>query len=174
MRGFQVWINLPAANKMDNPEYQEYSSAAFPVVETADYTAKVLIGRFADKVSPIEDAITQVIYLDVQVKAGKHFQYTLPSENNSLLYVFEGSGQLNGQNVPVHTLFVPGSDNNTLEVVAGAQGVRFVMMSGKPVNEPIVQYGPFVMNTKEEIEQAMRDYQSNRLVRDRAWIKRDQ
>ena len=99
MRGFQVWINLPAANKMDNPEYQEYSSTAFPIAKSADYTVKVLIGRFADKTSPIEDATTHVTYLDVQVKPGRHFQYTLPEENNSLLYLFEGSGQLNGQNM---------------------------------------------------------------------------
>jgi len=94
MRGFQLWINLPAVNKMDEPEYQEYKSADFPVVETPDYSAKVLIGSFANTTSPIVDSITNVTYVDVQLHAGKTFEYTLPSEHNNMLYVFEGDGLL--------------------------------------------------------------------------------
>ena len=172
MRGFQLWINLPAANKMDKPEYQEYHSDAFPVIETSDYSTKVIIGRFANETSPIVDDITHVSYFDVQVKAGKRFQHELHAENNSFLYLFEGDGQLNGQNVPLNTMIVSGADDTTTDFTAGDQGARFVLVSGKPINEAIVQYGPFVMNTREEIDQAMRDYQSNNFVRDRAWINR--
>lgn len=172
LRGFQLWINLPAANKMDAPEYQEYKSEAFPIVEMSDYTVKVIIGRYGDVTAPILDEITDVSYFDVQVKPGKHFRHELPSVNNSFLYVFEGSGQLNGQNIPSHTLVTLGSNGDSSVFVAGEQGARFVLVSGKPINESIVQYGPFVMNTREEIEQAMRDYQSNNFVRDRAWINR--
>ena len=78
MRGFQLWINLPAANKMDTPEYQEYKSDAFPVVDTPDYSVKVLIGHFADADAPIVDDITEVSYLDIQLQADKHFQHELP------------------------------------------------------------------------------------------------
>ena len=173
MRGFQLWINLPAANKMDTPEYQEFPSAMFPVVETTDYSVKVLVGEFAEASAPIVDDITNVSYFDVQVKAGKRFMHELPVENHSFLYVFEGDGQLNGQSIPLNTLIALGTDNNSPEFIAGEQGARFVVISGKPINEPIVQYGPFVMNTKEEIDQAMRDFQSNNFVRDRAWIKRN-
>ncbi len=172
MRGFQLWINLPAANKMDKPEYQEYHSDAFPVIETSDYSTKVIIGRFANETSPIVDDITHVSYSDVQVKAGKRFQHELHAENSSFLYLFEGDGQLNGQNVPLNTMIVSGADDTTTDFTAGDQGARFVLVSGKPINEAIVQYGPFVMNTREEIDQAMRDYQSNNFVRDRAWINR--
>ena len=172
LRGFQLWINLPAKNKMDVPEYQEYASTAFPVVETSDYSVRLLIGRFAHSNAPIVDDITNVSYFDVQVKAGKCFQHELPPENNSFLYVFEGSGQLNGESVPINTLIALGVDNHSPEFIAGEQGARFVAISGKPINEPIVQYGPFVMNTREEIGQALRDFQTNDFVRDRAWIKK--
>lgn len=172
MRGFQLWINLPAANKMDTPEYQEYDSDAFPVIETLDYSIKIIIGQFANESSPIVDDLTKVSYFDVQVKAGKRFQHELPAENNSFLYVFEGDGQLNGQKVPLNTLIALGADDNAPDFTAGEQGARFVVISGKPINESIVQYGPFVMNTREEIDQAMQDFASNHFVSDRAWINR--
>jgi redox-sensitive bicupin YhaK (pirin superfamily) len=172
MRGFQLWINLPAANKMDTPEYQEYESHAFPVIETPQYHLKLLIGRFGDASAPIVDDITNVSYFDVQLKAGKRFQHELPAENNSFIYIFEGDGQINGKIAPANTLIALGTDENTFEVIAGEQGTRLVVISGKPISESIAQYGPFVMNTREEIDQAMRDFQSNNFVRDRAWIKR--
>ncbi len=173
MRGFQLWINLPAAHKMDHPEYQEYSAEAFPVVDAGDSRVKVLIGRYADTAAPIVDDITGVLYFDVQVKAGGRFAYALPATHNSLIYVFEGEGQRNDQAVPEHTLIALGSQDHDLDFIAGKRGARFVLISGKPIREPIVQYGPFVMNTREEIEQAMRDFHSNNFVRDRAWVKRD-
>lgn len=172
MRGFQLWINLPAANKMDTPEYQEYASTDFPVVETSEYRIKIIMGNFADKQSPIIDDITDVSYFDVELKTGKHFQHELASENNSFLYVFEGDGQLNGETVPLNTLIVLGATDYQLDFRAGEQGARFIIVSGKPINESIVQYGPFVMNTREEIDQAMRDFQSNNFVHDRAWTNR--
>jgi redox-sensitive bicupin YhaK (pirin superfamily) len=173
MRGFQLWINLPAANKMDTPEYQEYRSEAFPVVETPEYSVKVLIGRFGDAEAPIVDNITNVSYFDVQLHAGKHFQYKLPAENNSFLYIFEGNGQFDRQNISLNTLIELGTEDNTADFIAGETGARFLLVSGKPINEPVVQYGPFVMNSREEIDQAMQDYQSNNFVRDRAWVKRN-
>ncbi len=173
MRGFQLWINLPAANKLDHPEYQEYSAAAFPVVENSDYRLKVLIGQFADVNAPIVDDITHVTYWDVQVQADKHFRYSLPVENSSFLYVFEGNGQVNGQRVPLHSLLALGDDDNSFDFVAGKEGARLIAISGQPIREPIVQYGPFVMNNREQIDQAMKDFESNRFVRDRAWIKKE-
>lgn len=173
LRGFQLWINLPAANKLDHPEYQEYSAATFPVVETPDFRLKVLIGRFADAKAPIVDNITNVSYFDMQVQPGKHFHHRLPVENNSFLYVFEGDGKLDEQMVPLHSLVTLESDVRSFDFVAGKTGARFVVVSGRPIHEPIVQYGPFVMNTREQIDQAMKDFQSNNFVRDRAWIKRD-
>ncbi len=172
MRGFQLWVNLPAANKMDTPEYQEYESDAFPVIETSDYKVKVVIGRLAEVLSPIVDDVTNVSYFDVQVNAGKRFQHKLPVENNSFLYVFEGNGKLNGKNTPLNTLVVLCTEDNISDYTAGKQGARFLLISGKPINESVAQYGPFVMNSKQEIDQAMSDYQSNNFIRDRAWVNR--
>ena len=172
MRGFQLWVNLPSANKMDTPEYQEYHTDAFPVIETPDYTIKIVIGQFADQHSPIVDTITDVSYLEVEVKAGKRFQHELPAEHNSFLYVFEGDGQLSGKKVPTNTMIVLGATDSSPDFISGEHGARFVLISGRPINESIVQYGPFVMNSREEIDQAMRDYQSNNFVRDKAWINR--
>lgn len=176
LRGFQLWINLPAINKLDAPEYQEYKSTNFPVVEDTNYRVKVIIGSFANNLSPIVDKITRVSYFDVQVKPGKHFNYTLPEQQNSFLYVFEGSGHLNEQSngkiVETHELVKFSGINRHFSFIAGDQGVRFLLVSGNPINEPIMQYGPFVMNTREEINEAVHDYQSNNFVRDRAWVKR--
>lgn len=171
MRGFQLWINLPAANKMDTPGYQEYESAAFPLVETPDYSVKVLIGRFKDALAPIVDNITDVSYFDVQLSAGKHFQHKLPAENNSFLYIYEGDGHFNRKHISSNIFIELGSEDSAPDFVAGQHGVRFLLVSGKPINEPVVQYGPFVMNSKEEIDQAMQDYQSNNFISDRAWTR---
>jgi redox-sensitive bicupin YhaK (pirin superfamily) len=163
---------------MDTPEYQEYTSDAFSVVETADYKVKVVIGNFSDVNfsdinSPIVDDITNVTYFDVQVNAGKSLQHKLPEENNSFLYVFEGEGQFNGNSLQSNTLIVLTAEDNVSDFVAGEHGARFLLISGKPINESVVQYGPFVMNSREEIDQAMSDYQSNNFVRDRAWINQN-
>jgi len=171
MRGFQLWINLPAANKMDDPEYQEYPADAFPLVETEAYRVKVVVGEYANTAAPIVDEITDVSYFDVEVKGGQNFQYQSPSTHNSFLYIFEGSGQLNGKSAPEHTLIALGDEDKTIDFVADDKGARFVFISGQPINESIVQYGPFVMNSRDEIDQAMSDYQSNNFVRKRAWVK---
>ena len=169
MHGFQLWINLPATNKMDTPAYQEYTAEAFPIVETYAAKVKVVIGDFKGAASPIQDEITQVNYLDVELKPQQRFEHALAESNNTFLYVFAGEGQVNGQQAAVDELLTlpAGAD-----VVAGEEGVRFLLVSGKPIGEPIAQGGPFVMNTREEIDQAMRDYQSNSFVRDRAWVNR--
>jgi redox-sensitive bicupin YhaK (pirin superfamily) len=169
LRGFQLWINLPAANKMDAPEYQEYPAEAFPVLEKPGYRAKVIAGGLDKALSPIADNITQVTFLDVQAEPDKPFHYVLPEENASFLYVFEGDGQVNGKTVATHTLVTLNGASTSPVFTAGRQGARFILISGRPIREPVVQHGPFVMNTRAEIDQAMRDYQSNSFVRERAW-----
>lgn len=174
LRGFQLWVNLPSVNKMDRPEYQEFPADAFPVVETMDYRLKVLIGHFGDTVAPIRDDLTQVTYFDVQLQPGRHFQHQLPAQNTSFIYTFEGNGQFNGQDVELHSLVAAGTDGGTFDFTAGKEGARFIVISGKPLHEPVVQHGPFVMNTREQIDQALKDFQSNQFVRDRARVKRNQ
>ncbi|MCW5618571.1 MAG: pirin family protein [Nitrosomonas sp.] len=172
LRGFQLWINLPASNKMDVPEYQEYTSAAFPVLEEADYRIKVISGQLSHAQSPIVDNITDVSFLDVQIKPSRQFQYALPEAHAGFLYIFEGDGQINGKTAARHTLVTLDNTDAFPVFTAGKQGARLVLISGRPIHEPIARHGPFVMNTRAEIDQAMQDFQSNSFVRDRAWMHR--
>ncbi|GKS70116.1 hypothetical protein W03_21200 [Nitrosomonas sp. PY1] len=172
LRGFQLWINLPSMSKMDQPEYQEFPEDAFPIVETPNYRLKVLIGHYARAQSPIEDSLTEVVHFDVQVNPGKQFHHVFSADNNSFAYVFEGTGHIDTQHISTHSLIVFDSEENILDFVAGSEGARMIVASGKPIEEPIMRHGPFVMNTREQIDRAMRDFQTNDFVRNRAWINR--
>lgn len=167
MHGFQLWINLPAANKMDTPAYQEYTAEAFPMVETAAATVKVVIGEFNGTASPIQDVSTQVNYLDIQLKPKQIWHHRLPEAAEHFLYVFEGTVAVNGQAASLDELVLLPDE---LELVTGEQGARFLLVSGQPIKEPIVQYGPFVMNTREEINQAVNDFNEQKLVREHASV----
>ena len=167
MRGFQLWINLPARDKMSDPAYQEFSSAAIPEVALDAGRVRVLAGEFGGVRGVIEDSATDVLYLDVTLAAAARFSLPLSETHNAFVYVFEGAGRLAGQELQTHSLAVLGA-GDAVEIAAGEEGARFILVAGRPIGEPVVQYGPFVMNTREEIEQAFADYRDDRLVRARA------
>ena len=167
MRGFQLWINLPASEKMSDPAYQEFSAAAIPEVVRNGARVRVLAGEFGGTRGVIDDPATDVLYLDVALAAGADFSLPLDDARNTIVYVFEGSARLAGEALTQHTLAVLGS-GDTVEIAAGEAGTRFILVAGRPLGEPVVQYGPFVMNSREEIEQAVADYRDGRLVRTRA------
>ena len=173
LRGFQLWINLPAVNKMEAPEYQEYNAKAFPVVDEGDYRVKVIVGHYGEISSPIIDDLTKVTYLDLQINSNGVFNYPLATGNNSMLYLFEGTATVNGTHVDTHSLVVFDKDVDKIEIKAESSAARLLLMSGSPINESVVQYGPFVMNTRDEIDQAMHDFRTNNFVRDRAWVNRN-
>ncbi|MCP4493728.1 MAG: pirin family protein [Gammaproteobacteria bacterium] len=173
LRGFQLWINLPAAHKMDNPEYQEYTPDDFPLVENKDYRARLLIGLLDGVSAPIVDDITQVSYFDIEVGAGRQFRHELPAEHNSFLYIFEGDGELNGHKAPGNTLVVLGGEDYKINFTASTAGARFILASGRPIKESIVQYGPFIMNTQNQINEAIRDFQSDNFIHNKARVRRD-
>lgn len=167
MQGFQLWINLPASKKMTEPNYQEYSPDSFPVVEADGQRVKVLLGQYKDTKGPIEDPHTSVSYFDVQLAAGKVFRHQLATDLTSFIYLFEGDAIIESETVPEYSL-VALSSGDEVVVNAGEQAARFILVAGKPIGEPIAQYGPFVMNTQEEIHQAMADYRDNKLVQQKA------
>ncbi|MDT3706642.1 MAG: pirin family protein [Thiobacillus sp.] len=164
MRGFQLWINLPARDKLSEPAYQEFSAAAIPEVARDGARVRVLAGEFGDTRGVIDDPATDVLYLDVALAAGASFSLPLDDTRNGFVYVFEGSARLGGETLARHTLAVLGKGDQ-VEIEAGEAGSRFILVAGRPLGEPVVQYGPFVMNTREEIEQAFADYRDGRLVR---------
>lgn len=167
MRGFQLWINLPAARKMSDPDYQEFTPAAIPEVEADGVRVRVLAGEHAGTEGAVRDPDTDVLYLDVALSPGATFQRPVPADHNAFVYLFEGDGVLAGRPLAAHHLAVMG-DGDGFSLEAGASGARFILVAGRPIGEPIVQYGPFVMNTREEIEQAFADYRDGRLARVRA------
>lgn len=167
MRGFQLWINLPAAEKMSTPAYQEFSSATIPEAGESGARVKVLSGEFGGQTGPIKDPHTHVLYLDVSLDSGRTFAHAIAADMNAFVYVFEGDAAIEDTSLPQHTLAILEPGEN-VEITAGAKGVRFILVAGQPINEPIVQYGPFVMATREEIDQAMQDYRDNRLVQKKA------
>lgn len=167
MRGFQLWINLPAAQKMSDPEYQEFTPDGIPEVEGDGVRVRVLAGEHAGVQGAVQDPNTDVLYLDVALPAGGSFVRPLPDERNAFVYLYEGDGVLAGRPLAAHILAVLGQ-GDSVSLKAGSEGARFILVAGKPIGEPIVQYGPFVMNTREEIEQAFADYRNGKLARARA------
>ncbi|NWG87941.1 MAG: pirin family protein [Hydrogenophilaceae bacterium] len=167
MRGFQLWVNLPASEKMSDPGYQEFSPEAIPEIAGNGVRVRLLAGEYGGKSGPIADPNTKVQYLDVSLEAGVAFSRELDPAATAFVYVFEGSASLDGSELPQHRLAVLGA-GDSVELTAGEAGARFILVAGLPLNEPIVQYGPFVMNSREEIEQAMQDYRDDRLVQKKA------
>lgn len=168
LRGFQLWLNLPAREKMKPAGYRDIPAAEIPVVTLPGGTlVKVIAGHFrhagGETVGPVTGGVTAPLYLDVALPAGGACEFPLPASHNVLLYCFEGALQLAGVDVPAATTAVLGAGDG-LELAAPRGPGRCLVIGGRPLNEPVVQYGPFVMNTREEIEQAVRDYQAGRLT----------
>ncbi len=163
MRGFQLWINLPAAEKMGPPAYQEFGADEVPEIRVGNAAVRLLAGTFEGRHGPIDDPHTDLHYLDVTLAGGACFRHLLPEDAHAFLYVFEGDVAVGAREAGRHHLVVFGP-GDSLSVFAGTAGARFILVAGRPLNEPIVQYGPFVMNTRDEIEQAIADYRDGRLV----------
>jgi redox-sensitive bicupin YhaK (pirin superfamily) len=172
MRGFQLWINLPAREKMTPPAYQEYSPDAIAHYKNEGLRVKVLSGQYEGTRGPINDPLTDVQYFDVTLEPSHTFTHQLASNMQVFIYVFEGEATLENTTLPQHTFAVLGSGEH-VKVSAGANGARFILVAGQPIGEPIVQYGPFVMSSDAEIQQALADYRDGKLVQQKAAFKSD-
>ncbi|MEW5892613.1 MAG: pirin family protein [Pseudomonadota bacterium] len=172
MRGFQLWVNLPASEKMSDPAYQEFSPEAIPELAGEGVRVRLLAGDYGGRRGPIDDPHTRLLYLDVALDAGHRFDHALDAAATAFVYVFEGSARVAGTALPRHGLAVLGAGDG-VELTADGAGARFILVAGRPLKEPIVQYGPFVMNSREQIEQAMQDYRDGRLVRKKATMTGD-
>ena len=170
MRGFQLWINLPAAEKMKPAGYKDIQVEDIPIVALPNGgSVKVIAGSFHNSEQaiqgPIQGITTAPLFLDVHLPADAQFEHRIPKEHNAFIYIYEGDLELGDpiKAVPKQAAVVLG-DGDHLKVKAGAVGAQFIVLAALPLHEPIVQYGPFVMNTRAEIEQAIDDYQNNRFV----------
>jgi len=166
MEGFQLWLNLPARNKLAAPWYRDFSGAALPEYVTAEnVTVRVIAGSSNGVAGAVTREMTEPIYLDVSLPAGASFSTALPDTHNAFIYVYRGAVNIDGVPVAAQRMGIlsntPGADGVTL---VAAEDARLILVAGKPLNEPIVQHGPFVMNTQEEIRQALDDFSRGRLA----------
>lgn len=166
MRGFQLWVNLPARDKMTDPKYQEFAPDRIPLAQPAPgVQVKVIAGQVGDTVGPIVQPATDPLYLDVQVDAGTAWDYVLPEGHNAFAYVFEGGLTIgDGDDArPVDRQEMAVLDGGELlQLRAGAGGARLILVAGRPLREPVMRHGPFVMNTRQELMQAFVDFQEGR------------
>ncbi|HEX7989317.1 MAG TPA: pirin family protein [Stenotrophomonas sp.] len=166
MRGFQLWVNLPARDKMSDPRYQEFAPERIPQLAPADgVRVKVIAGTVGSVSGPIQQPATDPVYLDIALDAGTHWSYRLPEGHSAFAYVFEGGVSLgegeHARAVELQQLAVLGGGRE-LQMRAGAEGARLIVVAGRPLREPVARHGPFVMNTREELMQAFVDYQEGR------------
>jgi redox-sensitive bicupin YhaK (pirin superfamily) len=187
MHGFQLWANLPSAHKMTHPRYQDVPSAEIPVVTDDDGTSvRIICGKFREKQGPVEGIAADPRYLDVSVPPGKTATLAVETNRHAFAYVFEGSGSFRNASAPVatrteriaatgeETLDLAGNRSTILfdtgdevTVRAGESGIRFLLVSGKPLQEPVAWSGPIVMNTQEELRQAYADLRTGNFIRER-------
>lgn len=168
MRGFQLWINLPAAEKMKQAGYRDIPAEEIPIAALpGGGTAKVIAGEFevaGDRVAgPVLGLTTQALYVDLDLPPNAQFEAPLPGDRNAFVYAYDGSGQI-GQDALPHSAAGVLGDGDTVRIQAGPDGLRALLLAGKPLCEPVAQYGPFVMNTVDELEQALRDYRDGTLT----------
>jgi redox-sensitive bicupin YhaK (pirin superfamily) len=170
MAGFQLWVNLPARLKMTQPHYQEITASQIPEINHEDgVKIRVIAGRADGIDGPITGIAADPTYLDIAIPANGSFTCPIQRGHNAFAYVFEGRGafgiteQGDGETVTQPRLVVF-DDGDHLEIQAAAEPVRFLLVSGQPSHEPIVRYGPFVMNTREEILKALQDLQDGTFV----------
>jgi len=169
--GLQLWTNLPAAHKMMQPRYREIKSEQIPSVHTMNGTVvKVICGDVDGMHGPVKDIMTEIEYLDVNIPANASFRHPTQPENTIMAYVLEGEGYFDPEgtlSAGSESLVIFESDY-WVEVKAADKGIRFLLLSGKPLNEPVAWRGPVVMNTQEELKQAFEDYRENRFVKGEA------
>jgi len=170
MEGFQLWVNLPAKLKMSEPRYQEIPSAMIPEITTDNGTViRVIAGKLNSIVGPVTDIAADPIYLDVALPPNTIFTQPIENGHTAFTYLFRGSGlcgvaeDSRGTKVSATMLAVL-SDGSSLRIQSGEQGMRFLLVSGRPLDEPVARYGPFVMNTQQEIEQALDDLRNGNFV----------
>ncbi len=159
--GFQLWINLPAANKMMTPRYQNIEPEDVPLVKRGDGALVRVIAGVADGATgPVRGVITAPLYLDVTLPPRGVYEHELPQTHSAFTYLFQGDAEVGGIAVKQTALAAFGDDGDGVRITAGPEGARFLLLAAKKLNEPVARYGPFVMNTRDELQQAFEDYRT--------------
>ncbi len=188
MHGFQLWANLPSSLKMTEPRYQEVKSGSIPVIKDDDGTqVRVVCGTFWGTTGPVDEVAADPVYIDVSVPPGKRKTLPVETTRHAFAYVFEGSGKFCNASGPLEvptegvgwadTTPPAAAENRSLvlfdrgdevTVQAGEEGIRFLLVSGKPLGEPVAWYGPIVMNTQEQLRQAFEELRQGTFLKTKA------
>ena len=165
MEGFQLWLNLPAHDKMRDPWYRDIQATELPSFTTPDRVAVTVIAGASHGVDgAVQREHTEPVYLDLHLPAGARFEQALPPAHNAFVYVYRGALRIAGKDVPVQRMAILANDGAIVALETGAEPARALLIAGRPLGEPIAQYGPFVMNTNEQIFEAVEDFRAGRLA----------
>ena len=166
MEGFQLWLNLPAKDKMCAPWYRDIPSAALPEYEKGGVKVRVIAGSSDGLAGAVQREGTLPLYLDIHLAPGALFEQALPDLHNAFFYVYRGKLQSGGIEVPAGRMAIMANDagSDGLRLQALDEPTRVILVAGRPLHEPIAHYGPFVMNTQAELQQAVRDFQNGKLA----------
>lgn len=166
MEGFQLWLNLPAKEKMCDPWYRDFAAADLPrFVTESGVAVTVIAGESHGVPGAVTREATAPLYLDIHLPAGGRFDQALPPGKNAFLYVYRGEIAVGGTGVPAQRMAILANDPEADGVVIeAASEARVLLIAGRPLGEPVVQYGPFVMNSEQEVYQALADYREGRLA----------
>jgi redox-sensitive bicupin YhaK (pirin superfamily) len=168
MMGFQLWVNLPTKDKMMEPRYRDVKADTIPEVEAAPgVKIKIISGEVKGTKGPVQDIVVDPEYLDVTMEPNREFSHLVCSGYKVLAYVFEGSGyfEVDKEKLVESNNLVLYSDGDTIKVTTSDKPVRFLLVSGKPINEPVAWYGPIVMNTQKELETAFKEYNNGSFIK---------
>lgn len=161
MEGFQLWLNLPARDKMISPSYRDIPAERIPETTTAEgVRVRVIAGESQGVAGAVQRPHTEPLFLDLDLPAGSHFTQAIPSGHNAFAYTYRGRVDIAGTAVADRHMAILANDGGTAVRIAAAEASRVLLIAGKPLKEPIAQYGPFVMNSGEQIQQAFRDYEA--------------
>jgi hypothetical protein len=166
MEGFQLWLNLPARDKMCAPWYRDIAPEAIPEWRGDGVTARVIAGATQGVAGAMQRAATEPLYLDLHLDAGAGFAQPLPAWHNAFVYVYRGALSIGDTAVPRQRMAILANEagRDGIALRAGPEGARAILVAGQPLGEPIAQYGPFVMNTNDEIFQAVADFRAGKLA----------
>jgi redox-sensitive bicupin YhaK (pirin superfamily) len=164
MEGFQLWLNLPAKDKMAPAWYRDIQSPEVPEWRGKGVTARVIAGATHGVAGAMQREGTEPLYLDLHLDAGATFEQPLPERHNAFVYVYRGSLSVGDEAVPMQRMAILANRGDGVRLTGGSDGARAILVAGRPLKEPIAQYGPFVMNTQAEIVQAVEDFRAGRLA----------
>jgi redox-sensitive bicupin YhaK (pirin superfamily) len=168
MRGLQLWVNLPSSKKLMNPRYRDIKMDTIPVVHTSDgATVRIVAGEFQNAKGPVKDLVQDPSYLDVTLEPGATFVHGVVPDHTLFAYILYGSGLFDRESrdkVDVETVLLYGKGDH-VRIESGGEGLRFLLISGEPIGEPVAWGGPIVMNTKEELDEAFRELKRGTFIK---------